>query len=157
MKVLTAYYSQTGITAKIARLINEELGGDLEAIRETERVNGQWTLTPQAQKISVHSQDRIEEVKHDPGAYGLVIIGTPVWGFQISTPVRAYMKRYHASFKAAAFFVTCDATGASKVLREMESLSGLEAKAQLIIRKADLQEGLFREKVKQFVRDVRDG
>ncbi len=155
MKALTVYYSQTGITAKIARLINEELGGDLEAIRETELVNGQWTLPPHGQKVSVHPQERIEEIKHDPSGYDLVIIGTPVWGFQISTPVRAYIKRYHASFKAAAFFVTCDATDADKVLRDMESFSGVGAKAQLVIRKADLQEGPFREKAKQFVHDVR--
>jgi len=157
VKVLTVYYTWTGTTAQIAKMIQQELGGDLEELQATYAQNsaGYPVLSKEA---AFRQQAKYLELKHDPGHYDLVIIGTPVWGFNISSPVRAYLKRYHEKFKAVAFFATCDVSGTSKVLREMEGFSGLKAWALLEINDADMKSGTHLKKVRRFVRDCqRDG
>ena len=150
MKVLTVYYTWTGTTAQIARAIQQELGGDLEELQATYAPDssGYPVLSKEA---ASRGQAKYHGVKHDPGHYDLVIIGTPVWGFNISSPVRAYLKRYHGKLKAAAFFAICDVSGTSKVLRDMEGYSGLKARAQLEINEADMKSGMYLEKVRGFV------
>ena len=150
MKVLTVYYSRTGITAKIARMIHDELGGDLEEIKDTRSRSGAFNYLRSGMEAALKMQAKIQAAGHDPGAYDLVVIGTPVWSHTMSTPVRAYLEQYKTSFKACAFFATCGSTGVSKTLGDMETLSGLRGKALLDINKRDHRSGAFREKVKRF-------
>jgi len=103
--VLTVYYSWTGTTAQTARMIQQELGGDLKELRAAYAQDsaGYPVLSKEAAYKELATY---HAVKHDPGRYDLVIIGTPVWGFNISSPVKAYLKRHHGKFKAVAFFAT---------------------------------------------------
>ena len=112
MIVLTVYNSWTGMTAQIARMIQQELGGDLEELQAAyARDNiGYPVLSKEA---TSRERAKCHAVKHEPAHYGLVIIGTPVWGFNISSPVKAYLKRFHGKFKVVAFFATCDVSGTS--------------------------------------------
>ena len=47
----------------------------------------------------------LKEIKKNPSLYDLIIIGTPVWSSNISTPVRTYISLYKKDFKNVAFFV----------------------------------------------------
>jgi len=69
-------------------------------------------------------------------------------------PVKAYLKRYHGKFMAVAFFATCDVSGTSKVLREMESICGLKPRASLEINEAEMKSGTYLEKARQFVHEL---
>jgi len=84
-------------------MIQQGLGGDLKELQaayvqdnagypvlSNEAVSKEWA--------------KCHAVKHDPVRFDLVIIGTPVWDFNISSPVKAYLKRYHGKFMAVVFF-----------------------------------------------------
>lgn len=154
MNVLIVYYSRTGITAEIARAIHKEMGGDLEEIQDTRNRSGILGYLRSGLEAALKKQATIKEARNDPGEYDLVLIGTPVWSNNMSTPVRAYLERYKTSFKAAAYFATCGSTGVSKVLRDMENLGDTKARALLEINKAGMKSGGSGEKVKLFVREV---
>ncbi len=155
MKVLIVYYSWTGATGQIARMIQQELGGDLEKLQAAYDQDsiGYPVLS---KEITSRVQAKYHAVKHDPGHYDLVIIGTPVWGFNISSPVRAYLMGYHGELQAVAFFVVCDVSGTSKVLRDMEGFSGLRPRARLEINDVEMKSGTHLEKVRSFVRELQE-
>ncbi len=154
MKALTVYYSRTGITAEVARAVHEELGGDLEEIRVTRDRRGISGSLLLALEALLTMKAPIVEAKNEPGRYDLVVVGTPVWSQNMSTPVRAYLERYRASFKTTGFFVTCRGIGGMKVLRDMELLVGEDAGALLEIKRGDFRSGGYREKAGRFVREL---
>lgn len=154
MKILTVYYSRTGITADIGRSIHEELGGDLEEIKDARNRDGILNYLVAGMEAATKKQANIQPAGYDPGAYDLVVIGTPVWSHNMSTPVRAYLEQYKTSFKSCAFFASCGSTGISNTLREMENLCGHKGKALLDINKHEYRSGAFREKVRLFAGEL---
>jgi flavodoxin len=155
LKTLIVYYTRTGITAEVAETIKKELGGELEEIKDTRNRNGVLAYMQSALEAAFKKQANIVKAKHDPGEYDLIVIGTPVWSHNMSTPVRAYLEENKANFKNTAFFATCGSTGISKTLRDMENICGKKARAMLKIKKPDIKSGLFKEKVKQFVHKLK--
>lgn len=151
MKTLIVFFSLTGNTRKIAQAISDELNGTLEEIQDTRNRNGIAGYLLSIMEALFKKRSKIQEVKHDPSAYDLVIIGTPVWAFNISSPVRTYLEQKKNSINAAAFFVTCTASGGKKVLQDMTNLYGKKASALLEIKEEDIKSGRYLEKVKQFM------
>jgi flavodoxin len=151
MKTLIVFFSLTGNTRKIAQAISDELNGTLEEIQDTRNRNGIAGYLLSIMEALFKKRSKIQEVKHDPSAYDLVIIGTPVWAFNISSPVRTYLEQKKNSINAAAFFVTCTASGGKKVLQDMTNLYGKKASALLEIKEEDIKSGKYLEKVKQFM------
>jgi len=83
MKILVAYFSQTGNTEQIANAIHQEVAGAHEADLKT-----------------------IEEVKADAlGGYDLVFVGSPIHGNGLAAPVGELMEALPegSSFKLAGF------------------------------------------------------
>jgi flavodoxin len=151
MKTLIVFFSLTGNTRKIAQAISDELNGTLEEIQDTRNRNGIAGYLLSIIEALFKKRSKIQEVKHDPSVYDLVIIGTPVWAFNISSPVRTYLEQKKNSINAAAFFVTCTASGGKKVLQDMTNLYGKKASALLEIKEEDIKSGKYLEKVKQFI------
>jgi flavodoxin len=151
LKTLIVFFSLTGNTRKIAQAISDELNGTLEEIQDTRNRNGIAGYLLSIMEALFKKRSKIQEVKHDPSAYDLVIIGTPVWAFNISSPVRTYLEQKKNSINAAAFFVTCTASGGKKVLQDMTNLYGKKASALLEIKEEDIKSGKYLEKVKQFM------
>jgi len=154
VKILTVYYSRTGITADVARAIHAALGGDLEEIKDTKNRSGIINFLYSGMEAALKKPAKIQPARHDPAAYDLVVIGTPVWAHNISTPIRAYLERYKETFKGCAFFVTCGSSGAKKTLADMETLSGVKGKALLALNNKEYNSGTFREKAKQFAGEL---
>jgi len=87
MKSLVSYYSRTGHTKKVAELLAEQLSADLEAIWvATEKNVG--TLAMQA---FLSLKAKIAQTTKDPASYDLVLVGSPVWGGRMSSPIRTYL------------------------------------------------------------------
>ena len=54
--------------------------------------------------------------KHDVSSYDLVVIGTPVWAWSLSSPVRAYLMAKTNQLPAVAFFCTLGGKGSESSL-----------------------------------------
>lgn len=64
----------------------------------------------------------IEPLGKDPASYDLVVIGTPIWASNASSPVRAFVNQYGGRVREAAFFCTGDGSDADKAFKGLEEL-----------------------------------
>jgi len=64
----------------------------------------------------------LKEIKKNPSLYDLIIIGTPVWSSNISTPVRTYISLYKKILKMLHFFVNRLGSDATKIFSDMENI-----------------------------------
>ena len=90
-KILVVYYSRTGTTQKIAKEISGRLGADMEEVVDKKNRKGIIGWIRAGRDAGAKRLTEIEEPQRDPGLYGLVIIGTPIWNGTISTPIRTYI------------------------------------------------------------------
>jgi len=60
----------------------------------------------------------------DPSIYDLIIVGTPVWAWSVSSPVRAYLLANKPRLPSVAFFCTLGGAGADRAFGQMQELAG---------------------------------
>jgi len=119
-KTLVVYFSKSGNTQKIAYKIAIMLKGDIDRI--TDLNNRGFCLGGGAATFGIAAD--IGAMKYNPADYDLVILGTPVWSWNMSPAMRAYIKKYRGKFKNLGFFVTAGGTAPDKIIKKMEKLSG---------------------------------
>jgi flavodoxin len=153
-KVLVVFYSRNGNTKKAGEAIAKELNCDVEQIMDVKSRMGLFGWLRSGMEAVKEILPLIQETKKDLSAYDLVIIGTPVWGDRMSSPIRTYISKNKERFKQAAFFITHGGEGNTNVFVGMEQLSGKKPLAILDIISAQIKDGKYLEKVKEFVAKV---
>jgi flavodoxin len=137
-KVLVVFYSRTGNTRKVGADIARALSCDTEEIRERHSRLGIRGYLRCGYEAWFARPVPIREPEHDPGAYDLVVVGTPIWNASLSSPVRAYMTQNKAKLPAVAFFITYGGSSRQRVLRQMQDVCGRAPVATLALRERDL-------------------
>jgi menaquinone-dependent protoporphyrinogen IX oxidase len=132
---LVVFYSRTGKVRRVAEAIADELGADVEEIVDTRSRRGPFGLLSAARDAVLRRTARIAEPAHDPADYHLVVIGTPVWGWSPSAPVRGYLARVRERLPEVAFFAVARGQGAARAVRVMAALAGRQPRATLPIRR----------------------
>lgn len=150
-RILVVYYSQGGHSKLVAEAIASACDADIEAIHEVKRRTG--TLRSALEGLFERLTD-ISPVEKDPGDYDLVVVGTPVWVANISSPIRTYLTQQRDKFKQVAFFSTMGGIGGNRVLRKMAALSGQTPVASFTVIDRQLNSQVFQDKVKQFVEQI---
>jgi flavodoxin len=155
MQALVVYYSRTGHTRKVGEELARDLGCDAEEILDTANRAGPVGWLMSGREGSGRKLATLKPIKKDPASYDIVVIGTPVWAANMSSPVRTYITENKAKFRNVAFFCTEGSTGSEKTFAEMEEVTGKKPKATLTITTADLRSGSDANKVKQFAGDIK--
>jgi len=75
----------------------------------------------------------IKRARLNPGNHDLGILGTPVWFWNIASPVPARVHRHRGSLGSVAVFSTCGGSGTAKVMDDLERLCGHPALARLAL------------------------
>lgn len=153
-KVLTVYFSRTGVTRKIADEIRARCGGELEPIEDVRGRSGILGYFRSAREALKRSAAEIRPGKLHPGDFDLVILGTPVWAGHLSSPMRAYVTAHKGEFKHVAFFCTLGGSGAANVLAEMAALCERSPVATLAVTDADIKHGRYRGALEEFAAAV---
>ncbi len=121
-RILVVYYSKIGHTRKIAQDIAQQMDVDLEEITDLDERGGTLGFL-KAIKVSITKKEaKISEIKRIPSKYDLVIMGSPIWGGNITPALRTYINKYGDSIQSSAFFVS---SGGKTPDRIFESLLGL--------------------------------
>jgi len=136
--ILVAYYSRTGNTKAIAEKIAAALGADLEPIIDHTRRSGPLGYLRSAFEALFHRPADIGPAVHQPAAYDLVIVGTPIWNASVASPVRSYLRRHHPAMPAVAFFCTCGGMGIARTFAQMAKVCGKQPAATLAVREIDM-------------------
>jgi flavodoxin len=154
MRTLVVYFSRSGTTDKVAGEIARALGADIERITDHEDRSGFAGYMRSGRQALKEVPVAIDEPRHDPAGYGLVVVGTPVWAYKMCSPVRTYLANYASRIKDAAFFCTADRRE-ERTLEDMAQLAGKRPRATLVVyKKAVLKNGHL-EKVREFVSALR--
>ena len=100
------YYFRSGTTRKIAEAVSEALTCDREEIVEAKSRAGFFGYIRSLVEARQKRPSVIAPAKLDASSYDLVVIGTPVWGWSVSSPVRAYLMANRDRLPEVAFFCT---------------------------------------------------
>lgn len=151
-KILVTYYSRTQTTRKVAENLAEKLGADIEEIKDTvdrTGVKGYWLSGKDAtlRKLTV-----LEKSEKNLSDYDVVIIGTPIWSWNMSVPVRTYITENKDKFPDVAFFCTMGGSGDERAFKEMSEIVGKEPVGTLALKTVEVVKNSAEEKIEEFVK-----
>ena len=153
-KVLVVYFSRSGNTAKVARAIANAFDADIEVIDDSTSRSGLFGYLRSGYEAGRRRLPHVGAPKHDLRKYELVIVGTPVWNMNVSSPVRAFLVQNRKDLPRVAFFCTCGGRGGQRAFREMTAACGKSPTDVLVLREADLARD-WSGGVDRFARDIR--
>jgi len=156
MKILVVFYSRSGRTKKVAEAISDILKCDKEEIFDTKNRKGIPGFLSAGTDANLRRLTAIKEIKNNPSLYDLVIIGTPIWSSNISTPIRTYLFLYKEEFKKVAFFCTRLGLDFKKVFDDMKNLSQKTPIALLELTSREVARDQYMQKVKEFVKNLKE-
>ncbi len=157
MRTLVVYFSWTGHTQALAQQIAAGCGADTEAIQESgppQHALRYLRYLRSLLQAALHRSAAIEASQRSPADYDLVIIGTPVWAWNMSSPVRAYIRRHQGQFRKLALFCTCDGAGQARVLAEMQALCEKTPVASLGLTTKEMHDRFHHERLDKFLQQV---
>lgn len=154
MKTLIVYYSRTGTTKKVAELIKEKLQCDIEEIITEANFFGLLGYVKCGFQAFYKKMPAIRTVEFDARAYDLVVIGTPVWASNMSSPIRTFLAQQKDSFKQVAFFCTHSSTGCGSTFNDMSALVGKEPIARLNLQARTVAKEEYAGAIEEFVYEI---
>ena len=157
MKIFLAFYSRSGNTKKVAEAISEILKCDKEEIFDMKNRKGIHGFLSAGTDANLRRLTAIKEIKNNPSLYDMVIIGTPIWSSNISTPIRTYLSLYKEDFKKVAFFCTRLGSDAKKVFTDIKNLSQKTPLALLELTSREVARDQYIQKVKEFTKNLKEG
>jgi menaquinone-dependent protoporphyrinogen IX oxidase len=128
-KTLVVFYSRSGTTRRIAQALSEALKCGLEEITEPRPRTGFLGYIRSLLEARRKLSSIISPRKHDVSSYDLVVIGTPVWAWSLSSPVRAYLTATAGQLPEVAFFCTLGARGSESAFAQMAAIVGKKPRA----------------------------
>jgi len=155
MKALTVFYSRSGKTKKIAQAIATQLKCDIEEIFDTKNRNGIAGFLSAGTDANLKKLTILKDIKMNPSLYDIVIIGTPVWSSNISTPIRTYISLYRKEMKEVAFFCNRLGSDAQKIFADMENLCQKTPIARLELTSREIVRELYTDKIKIFMENIK--
>ena len=156
MKVLIAFYSRSGKTKKVAETISEILKCDKEEIFDIKSREGIVGFLSAGTDANLRKLTAIKEIKNNPSLYDLVIIGTPIWSSNISTPIRTYLSLYKEDFKKVAFFCTRLGSDSKKVFDDIKNITQKTPLALLELSSREVARDQYMQKVKEFIENLKE-
>ena len=125
-KVLVAYFSASGVTAKAAKVLASALDADLYEIRpETPYTKADLNWTDKASRSSVEMKDpasRPAIARYDAKIqdYDTVFVGFPIWWYVAPTIINTFLESYDFSGKAVVPFATSGGSGMGQTNEKLQ-------------------------------------
>ena len=116
-KVLVAYFSASGVTAKVADKLAKATGADLFEIKPVQPyTSADLDWTNKKSRSSVEMNDRssrpaIANKVTDMSKYDVVFVGFPIWWYREPSIIDTFMESYDFSGKHVIPFATSGGSG----------------------------------------------
>ncbi len=128
-KVLVAYFSASGVTAKLAKKLADAIGADLFEIKpEQSYTKEDLNWKNKQSRSSVEMDDRssrpaIAEKAEDMGQYDTVFVGFPIWWYREPSIIDTFMESYDFTDKTIIPFATSGMSGMGDSSANMQALA----------------------------------
>lgn len=128
-KALVAYFSTSGVTAKVAEKLAKAAGADLfEIVPEVPYTKADLNWMNKKSRSSVEMNDRsarpsISSKIGDISQYDTIFVGFPVWWYREPSIIDTFMESYDLSGKTVVPFATSGGSGLGDSYKNMQALS----------------------------------
>lgn len=136
-KVLTIYYSRSGNTRAMAKIINSLMGGDIVELETVQPYPAEYRpTTEQAKKeLAENFYPPLKTTVNNLGAYNVVFVGSPSWWGTFAPPVRGFLAQNNFTGKKLVPFITHGGSGLGKSEADLAALCpGAEALGGIAVR-----------------------
>lgn len=108
VKTMVIFYSQSGVTRRIAEMLQSQTQADLH---EIETIRTYPTQQPgiydePKKELETGQLPALKREPPDMSAYDLILVGGPVWWYTVSTPVMRFLQLADFKGKKTAAFCT---------------------------------------------------
>ena len=126
-KILVAYFSASGITAKVAEMLAKTAGADLYEIKpEIPYTNDDLNWMNKNSRSSIEMSDKssrpaIADKNADISGYDTILLGFPIWWYVAPTIINTFLESYDFSGKKIVLFATSGGSGFGKTVDGLKS------------------------------------
>lgn len=119
-KILVAYFSASGVTARLADTLAQAVGGELHEIRPAVPYTDEdldWNDRQSRSSREMNdraSRPSIAGAVEDMARYDVVFIGFPIWWYEAPRIVQTFLESYDLSGKTVVPFATSGGSGMGK-------------------------------------------
>lgn len=122
--ILIVYYSHSGNTKRIAKLIQQEVGGTLCEVQPVVPYPVSYNMVVEQVKKEIQMgflpalKTKVECIE----LYDMVYVGSPNWCSTIAPPIATFLSEYNLSGKTIIPFCTHDGGGMGRVAQDIAKL-----------------------------------
>lgn len=123
MKSIVIYYSLTGNTGLVARMIAERLGADTIMLKPEKEIplKGAAKYFCGGKSVMFHEKPRLLNDSINLDGYDTLVIGTPIWAGSYTPPVNTFLSENMIRDKSVYIFAThSPGTDAEKCFTKMK-------------------------------------
>ncbi len=108
MKTLIIYYGYGNHTRMIAERLKQELNCDILEIKPKVPYSADYqkVVSETEDNLETRETPEIEDINVDLTTYEKIILGTPVWWYTITPPIRTFLTNYDLSGKTVIPYAT---------------------------------------------------
>lgn len=111
-KVLVVYFSETGNTQKLAKIISDEVGGDFRRIETVKPYpTGEELFDYTKNERDKDERPELKELDINIDDYDVIFIGYPIWWYTLPMPLYTFFDTYDFSGKTIVPFNTHEGSG----------------------------------------------
>ena len=123
---LVAYFSASGVTAKLAEQLSEAIGADLHEIRAKEQYSQadlDWRNDKSRSSIEMKNKTFRPEIvdnKISISEYDTVFVGFPIWWYVAPTIINTFLESHDFSGKTVVVFATSGSSDFGNTINELK-------------------------------------
>ena len=127
-KILVAYFSASGVTAKVAKKMAEAAGADLFEIRpEQPYTKADLNWMDKKSRSTLEMNDRncrpAMAEKPDVSGYDVILVGFPVWWYREPSIIDTFLESADFTGKTVVPFCTSGGSGLGDSAKNMQALA----------------------------------
>ena len=126
-KKLVAFFSASGVTKNVAKMLAEAAGADLYEITPKVRyTSADLDWQNQNSRSSVEMRDKasrpeLADTDAKIGDYDVVFVGFPIWWYVAPTIINTFLEAYDFSGKTIILFATSGSTDFGKSVEDLKA------------------------------------
>lgn len=123
---LVAYFSASGVTAKVAEALSEAIGADIFVIDPKipyTMADLNWMNKNSRSSIEMrdnNSRPEIAELRDNMDEYDVIFVGFPIWWYVAPTIIITFLESYNLSGKTIVPFATSGGSGMGKTNEKLQ-------------------------------------
>lgn len=125
-KALIAYFSASGVTARVAKNLEAAAGADLYEIKPAlpySRADLNWMDKHSRSSVEMRdksSRPALADTDADIAAYDTIFIGFPIWWYIAPTIINTFLESYDFNGKKIVLFATSGGSGFGKAVQSLQ-------------------------------------